>query len=153
MKIFDIVESTYNNWVRYTDESLRADWDEYKLKEEKKWRSRAAQIGAAWPLFDSIERFQKALDVSPIVKIDRLGPVRNLTKNRTIEDIENMVSVYLYPRDVQRIVAGLTGNKAIPLPIILQGQKDRWIMTGNTRQAVARVLGIEPRALLVDVKD
>lgn len=153
MRIAELMESSYDSWVRYTQESLQADFEEYKLKEYKKWEHRAQAIGARWPLFEDINQFREALDQAPIVKVDQLGRVRNLTKNNSIREIESMVSSYTYPRDVQRILQGLKNNIPIPLPIILQGNIDKWIMAGNTRQAVSRVVGIEPQALLVDVKE
>ena len=62
-----------------------------------------------------------------------------------------MVSSYAWPRDVARIQQGYQENHKMPLPIIIKGQQGMWIMAGNTRQSVARVMGITPRALLVDV--
>lgn len=151
MRIWEITERSYNNWVNYTPDSLQADYSEYKHKETTKWQRRAEQIGARWPLFDSLEHFQQALDQSPVVEIDKLHDVQNLTRNASISGIKDMVSSYAMPRDVDRIVQGLQENKPLPLPIILKGSKGMWIMAGNTRQATSRVLGIIPRALLVDV--
>lgn len=153
MRILEIDTSAYNNWVRYTPESLLADYSEYKHKENSKWQGRAREIGARWPLFDSQDEFRQSLDASPIVKIDRISGVHNLTKNNSIDSIKVMVGTYVLPRNVDRIVQGLQSNAQLPLPIILQGSRGMWIMAGNTRQATSRVLGVEPRALLVDVSD
>jgi len=153
MRIREIVTSAYNNWVRYTADSLSADYREYKHKETTKWQQRARDIGARWPLFGSQDLFRQALDAAPIVQIDQLGSVGNLTHNNSIDSITSMVSSYQMPRDVDRIVQGLQSNVPLPLPIILKGSSAMWIMAGNTRQATSRVLGIEPRALLVDVSD
>lgn len=141
----------YDNWVRYTPQSLKDDFLEYKKKEARKWQSRAQQIGSRWPMFDTLADFQRALDQAPIVNIDKLANVNNLTKNRSLEDIADMVSGYQMPRDVDRIVQGYENNVPLPLPIILKGNNGLWIMAGNTRQSTARVLGITPRALLVDI--
>lgn len=155
MKIKDLLLEyeikSYNNWIRYTPQSLELDFVEYKKKENSKWKGRAGMIGSRWPMFDSKEQFQQALDQAPIVLIDKLSNVQNLTKNRTLEDIKSMVSGYTMPRDVDRIVQGYENNVHLPLPIILQGNTGMWIMAGNTRQSTARVLGIKPRALLVDI--
>lgn len=155
MKLCELLETTqtlnYNNWVRFTPDSLESDWSEYKHKEEYKWRGRAARFAARFPLFKSKEQFQQALENSPIVKVDSLAHVENLTHNDSLTDIAHIVSGYQHPRDVDRIVDNIRNNVNLPLPIILQGDQGRWIMAGNTRQAVARVLGAEPMALLVDV--
>jgi ribosomal protein S18 acetylase RimI-like enzyme len=141
----------YDAWIRYTPESLHADWREYVHKQDAKWQSRARMIGARWPLFSSLEQFQQALDQAPIVNVDDLGEVENLTRNHSLSDIKAMVTSYQNPRDVDRIVTGFHAQVPLPLPIILKGRSGMWIQAGNTRQATARVLGATPKALLVDV--
>lgn len=143
----------YDNWVRYTPQSLKDDFVEYKKKESSKWKGRSRVIGSRWPMFDSMEQFQQALYQADIVNIDTLGNVNNLTKNRTLDDIKHMVGGYQMPRDVDRIVQGYENNVPLPLPIILKGNDGLWIMAGNTRQSTARVLGIKPQALLVDISN
>jgi hypothetical protein len=155
MKISELLEAqsvtNYNSWVRYNPQSLLDDFEEYKKKETSKWQSRSQRIGSRWPMFDTLEDFQQALDQAPIVNIDKLGPVNNLTKNRSLDDIKDMVGSYQMPRDVDRIVQGYENNVPLPLPIILKGNNGLWIMAGNTRQSTARVLGVTPLALLVDI--
>jgi hypothetical protein len=153
MRLFDLLQenTSFNNWTRFTDASLEADFQEYKQKEQSKWKQRAEWIQARWPLFQDIQEFRQALSAAPIVDVDSLRSVQNLTKNRNIEDIKDMVSSYAWPRDVARIQQGYQENHKMPLPIIIKGQQGMWIMAGNTRQSVARVMGITPRALLVDV--
>ena len=155
MRLIDLFEqepAARPNWVRYTPQSLAQDYKEYLLKQNSKWRGRAQIIGARWPLFSSLAQFRQALDQAPVVSIDDLPhAVDNLTHNTSISDIKQMVSSYSMPRDINRIVDGIKSGATMPLPIILQGQQGMWIMAGNTRQAVCRVLGVEPQALLVDV--
>jgi hypothetical protein len=141
------------HWVRYTDQSLNDDFVEYKKKEEKKWRSRALSMGFRWPIFDTVQDFQQALDTAQVVDVHTIGPVSNMTRNQSIEDIKDMVDGYAYPRDVDRIVVGIEQGATMPMPIILQGTKGKWIMAGNTRQAVCRVMGVRCEALLVDVSE
>lgn len=145
--------SSYNNWIRYTPDSLHSDWAEYVHKQDYKWRKRAQVIGARWPLFNSMTEFQHALDTAPIQNVDELGEIENLTRNDSIKSIQSMVNSYQNPRDVERIQMGFKTGVPIPLPIILKGSKGMWIQAGNTRQATARVLGITPRALIVDVSE
>lgn len=143
----------FNNWVRFTPESAKADFLEYQKKEEKKWRERAEIIGSRFPIFNDEEQFKAALRKAKIVNIDKLANVHNMTANRSIDEIESMVSSYIKPRDVKRIEQGINNNARLPLPIIIQGSKGLWILAGNTRQAVTRVLGHTPKALLVNVKE
>lgn len=155
MRLQDLLQenTSFNNWTRFTDASLEADFQEYKQKEQRKWKQRAELIQARWPLFQDIQEFRQALSSAPIVDVDSLRSVQNITKNRSIADIKDMVSSYAWPRDVARIQQGYQENHKMPLPIIIKGQQGMWIMAGNTRQSVARVMGITPRALLVDVSD
>lgn len=149
----DLAENdlSYNAWIRYTPESLHADWSEYVHKQDAKWHTRAKQIGARWPLFTDIKQFKHSLDQAQIVNVDDLGDVENMTRNHSLADIKGMVGGYQNPRDVDRIVSGLHAGVPLPLPIILKGRTGMWIQAGNTRQATARVLGVTPKALLVDV--
>jgi hypothetical protein len=141
----------FDNWVRYDEKSIDIDFNEYKLKESKKWERRAVMFGFRFPLFDTLEYFKNALETSPIVNVDSLNNVANMTKNTSIDDIKGMVGGYQMPRDVDRIVQGYQNNVKMPLPIILKGDKGLHIMAGNTRQSIARAMGITPKALLVDV--
>jgi hypothetical protein len=155
MKLKDLLQenTSFNNWTRFSEASLEADFQEYKQKEQRKWKQRAELIQARWPLFQDIQEFRQALSSAPVVDVDSLRSVQNLTKNRSIADIKDMVSSYAWPRDVARIQQGYQENHKMPLPIIIKGQQGMWIMAGNTRQSVARVMGITPRALLVDVSN
>jgi hypothetical protein len=108
-------------------------------------------MGFRWPIFTDVEQFRQALDTARTVDPHTIGAVQNMTEHDTIEDIEDMVSSYQRPRDVQRIVQGLQTGATLPMPIILKGKRGMWIMAGNTRQAVCQVLGAKCQALLVDV--
>ena len=143
----------YNNWVRYNANSLAADFEEYKKKEKSKWQDRAEIIGSRFPIFSDLEQFEDALKTAKIVNIDNLGNVHNMSHNKSIASIEQMVSSYVHPRDVKRIEDGINNNVKLPLPIIIQGSKGLWILAGNTRQSVTRVLGHTPKALLINVEN
>lgn len=141
------------NWVRYNEQSLRDDFKEYKSKEDRKWSGRARQMGFKWPIFDTIDDFRQALDNAQVVNVHKIGSVNNMTDNQDIDDIKGMVSGYVRPRDVDRIVQGIKTGATLPMPIILVGTRGKWIMAGNTRQAVCRVMKVPCQALLVDVKE
>lgn len=151
MKIKQFINRDYDNWIRYNDQSLNDDFNEYKKKETSKWKDRAKMIDARFPVFNNIEEFKKALDKAKIVNTYTLNDVNNLTSNNNIQNIKHMVAGYLVPRDVDRIVDGFSKNVKMPLPIILKGKNGFWIMAGNTRSNVANVLGITAKSLLVDV--
>lgn len=145
------IKGNYNNWVRYSSESLQADFNEYAKKERSKWKDRAAIIGSRFPIFENIVEFKAALDNASIVNLDKLGDINNLTYNNSIADLKNMVSGYIFPRDVERIISGLKNNVKLPLPIVIKGSKGMWILSGNTRANVARILGYNSKALLINV--
>ena len=152
MKLIEIKVESYDNWIRYNDQSLNDDFNEYKKKEMSKWKSRAQSLGFRFPIFNSLEQFKDALDNAKIIDIDKFNHnIQNMTENDSIKSIKSMVSAYSKPRDVDRIIDGFTKNTKLPLPIILKGKKGYHIMAGNTRQSTARVLGIKPKALLIDV--
>lgn len=90
-----------------------------------------------------------------IVTIDESNEdtIANLSDAESIEEIVSMVSEYYIPRDVERIVTGMEENHRIPYPVVLQGSKGMYIMSGNTRNNVARVLGVTQKALLVDISE
>jgi hypothetical protein len=144
---------SYNNWVRYTPESLKSDFTEYKKKENTKWKTRANTIGSRFPIFDSLENFKEILDKTEIKNLsdsmDR--KINNRSRTSSIEDLKDLVSGYVRPRDVDRIVDGFKSNAKMPLPIVIEGDRGAWIMAGNTRLDVAFILGVQPKVLWIKV--
>jgi hypothetical protein len=148
-------QERYTNWVNYTPESLKSDFAEYKKKEERKWKTRAQAIGARFPLFKGFPEFTQALKKAKVKKLfkgeaDKIG---NVSLNDNLSDVKSMVSSYQRPRDVDRIVKGFESNDKMPMPIILKGKKDQFIMAGNTRLNVAYIMGILPQVLVVDASE
>lgn len=144
---------SYANWVFPSEATIRADFDEYKLKENKKWKHRAQDMGFRFPIFDSIESFETALREAAVVELtaEQDSIISNRSHCRTLDELNRLVSNYHHPRDVNRIVNGFKSNAAIPMPIILKGKYGQWIMAGNTRSDAATILGIRPKVLMVDV--
>lgn len=64
---------------------------------------------------------------------------------------KDMVSQYVIPRDIDRIIEGFESNDKLPMPIILKSKLGMFIMAGNTRQNVARIMGITPKAILINL--
>jgi hypothetical protein len=83
--------------------------------------------------------------------LDRM--ITNRSRCDTIDGLKSLVSTYIQPRNVDRIVSGLSKDEALPYPIILRGSRGMWIMSGNTRMDVARIMDIEVRALMVEVAE
>ena len=146
----------YNNWSMPDQKTMKADFDEYKFKEYKKWKDRANTMGMRFPLFKSFSDYVNTLSTGKVITVTNeiWHRVGNLSDNSSIEDIETMVSGYYMPRDVQRIKNGFESDVKIPYPVILKGKKGGlFIMSGNTRLNVAKVLGITPKSLLIDISE
>ncbi len=143
----------YKNWVFPDAKTLDADFQEYKGKEDRKWKGRARMIGARWPLFNDRADFELALRKARVVEVDDAMDMRiqNRSHTSSLEDLKSLVSGYQMPRDVDRIAKGFQNGDPIPYPIILKGNVGMWIMAGNTRLDTAGILGVPKKALLVDV--
>lgn len=156
MKLTEITnQQQFNNWVFPSQPVLQSDFNEYKKKEDTKWKGRAQRMGFRFPIFDNFNHFKHSLQNSQIIPVTKqlVGQVEHLTSVRSLDELRNMVSGYVRPRDVQSIVQGFENNDPIPYPIILNGTNGMHIMAGNTRINAARVLGITPKALIVDVSN
>lgn len=146
-------QQNFDNWVFPPEQVIESDFSEYKKKEDRKWKSRAKQMGFQFPIFGTKQDFKQSLQSAQVIPItDQLAnQVEHLTSVQTLDQLRDMVSGYVRPRDVDQIVNGFENNDPIPYPIILKGSNGIHIMAGNTRINAARVLGITPKALLVDV--
>lgn len=153
MLIEEIVNKQFS-WVRHDQSTMESDFEEYKVKEESKWLERAHRIGLRFPIFDSFDQYKESIQKSPVVKMTDAfwNEVENLSKNDSIDEIENMVSSYTIPRNVQRIVDGIENGHNLPYPVILKGDDGYHIMSGNTRLNVARVLGAPTEAIIIDAR-
>jgi len=141
------------NWVFPNEQTMISDFSEYKKKENRKWKQRADAIGMVFPMFTNYDDFKTKLKNAEVVDVtpmfDRL--ISNRSHTRSIEELKSLVSQYYRPRDVDRIVDGLTTGAAMPMPIIVKGNDGMWIMAGNTRLDAADILGMSRKALLVDL--
>jgi len=146
-----ITESTFKNWVRYTPESLKWDWEEYKKKEEYKWKDRMESIVGRWPIFDNQQHLKKELDKAKIVDLDKIRDTIGWTDISNVKGLKKLVSGYKRPRDVDRILQGYNTNSKMPMPIILKGKHGYWPLAGNTRQNTAHMLNIPVKVLVVEV--
>lgn len=155
MRLFELFESAYSNWTFPSQQTIAADFSEYKKKEDSKWHSRADAIGARFPIFKDIKDFEQSLRNAKVVNVTSSldNRVMNRSHTTSLDDLRDLVSGYVRPRDVDRIVKGFKNNDAIPYPIILKGSKGMWIMAGNTRLDTAGIIGVPKKALMVDVSE
>jgi hypothetical protein len=142
-------------WRLADTATLKEDFLEYSKKENTKWKERAKLIGMRFPVFNDFEDFKIAYRNGIIVTVKKNQPfpfrINNLSHTDSIEELKDLVSSYKRPRDVDRIVNGMKKGDKIPIPIVLKGKKGYWIMAGNTRINVARILGKEIKFMLLDV--
>lgn len=142
---------SFANWIFPNEATIRADFDEYKKKEDAKWRERARHMGFRFPIFETYENFDNALRSAAITELtaEQDQYIMNRSHCRSISALKSLVNSYTYPRDVDRIVDGYNTNAAMPMPIVLWGKHGQWIMTGNTRLDTAFILGIKPQIMEV----
>jgi len=140
-------------WVFPDDKTLKSDFSEYKHKEDYKWKRRAEQIGAQFPIFDDFNDFKTRLKKARVVNLTSSvdNQITNRSQSSSIESLKSLVGSYSRPRDVDRIVKGILSDAKMPYPIVLKGNRGMWIMAGNTRLDTAFLLGNKPKVLMVDV--
>lgn len=136
--------SSFSNWTMLSKENIENEYDiEYK---------RIKPIfGDVFPTLDDFASAVKSTKPSVLSQsMDSTIDYRT-SGIKTMSQLETLVSTYKYPRDVQKIVRGFVNNNPMPHPIILRRGEYLRIMGGNTRLSVAKVLGIKPRVLIIDV--
>lgn len=148
-----LTEQTFNNWVRYTPESLKWDWEEYKVKEDYKWKGRMESINGRWPIFKSKQHLKQELDKAKIVDQKSLRSREGWTNISDIQGLKGLVNTYKRPRDVDRITRGFQEGAKMPMPIILKSGNNYWPLAGNTRQNTAKIMGIPVKVLIIDVSN
>ena len=102
-----------------------------------------------------IEQFKQALQNAQVVPVTEqlFNQTENLSDVVSVDQLRDLVSSYVRPRDVDRIIRGFEDNDPMPYPIILKGRNGLHHMTGNTRINAARIHGITPKAMIVDVSE
>lgn len=153
MRLTRYLTEAYNNWTFPDTKTMKSDFSEYKKKEKKKWESRAGALGMRWPIFKDFNHFKDSLRKAEVVKLTPAfdNRISNRSHTHSIEDLKQLVSGYIRPRNVDRIVNGFEDNDRIPYPIVLRTQRGMWIMAGNTRLDAAFIMDITPTVLIVDV--
>jgi 8-oxo-dGTP pyrophosphatase MutT (NUDIX family) len=135
----------FTNWVNLTTKQIEQEWEWEVIKQVKK--------GWIPEYFEDIEDFKKSVNKSQAVTwtpdLDHQTRMRSHTDS--IEELEELVSGYSFPRDVKRIVKGFENNDPIPYPIVLKTPEGYQVLSGNTRLDAAFILGVTPKVLLVDV--
>jgi hypothetical protein len=139
--------TTFNNWQMPSNDVLRR---EFKVEHEMKGLS----------YFDSPEEFIDAVKGGKIITVNDSLDKRISRRSRTADfkSLLRLIKNYRsYPefrneRTLQDLYDGFKEGRPMELPIIfnLPGGK-LMIFSGNTRMDVAFQLGIEPKAILVDI--
>lgn len=159
MKFIEYLKEESKNikiqWSFPNEETMKADFKEYKIKEYKKWESRAQMMKMRFPLFNDFDDFKNKLKTAEIkeIKSSEFRKIKNLTRNDSIDDLKLLVSTYEYPRDVDSIYFGMLNGDKIPYPIIVTGKKGHFILAGNTRTNVAFILEGKAKALFINLKE
>ena len=145
----------YRHWVKPSTSALKEDFDEYKHKEELKWKDRARIIQCRYPLFSDIEEFKKAVASAEVREVDWtfIDKVGGTTTYKDFGTLSGIVSKYNRPRDIKRIRDGLRSDHKIPMPIIVKGKKGSWILSGNTRCNTAMIVGYKPKVIIIDLTE
>ena len=145
---------SYNNWSYPTNKDMKSDYNEYKKKEDYKWKGRATTYGFRFPIFKNFSHFKKEIKNGKVVSLteslERQIPESSYCE--TFEELKDLVNSYKRPRDVNRILNGFQNNEKIPYPIILKGNNGYFRLAGNTRMNSARILGIKVKVLILDVR-
>lgn len=139
--------TTFNNWQMPSNDVLRR---EFKVEHEMKGLS----------YFDSPEEFIDAVKGGKIITVNDSLDKRISRRSRTADfkSLLRLIKNYRsYPefrneKTLQDLYDGFKEGRPMELPIIfnLPGGK-LMIFSGNTRMDVAFQLGIEPKAILVDI--
>src|SRR5271168_1074668 len=136
-------------WVFPSNADLALEYKyEYTLP-SRNWAGRCRVIGASYPIFESEDDFIAKVKSSRVAPVTVDMDVNNMTSLRSVEEVRDMVSAYAYPRDVDRIVKGYESGAKMPMPIIIEGKKCSWILSGNTRTNLAFILKIPVKAIWV----
>lgn len=153
MKFKDYSDKVYTNWVFPDNKTIDNDFEEYKKKELSKWKRRAKDLNARFPLFKDKEHYIQSLKNSPITLLSPSldNKIQNRSQTSSIEELKKLVLSYKRPRDVDRILQEFLQHDKIPYPVILKSNNKYFIMSGNTRLDVAFIYGIIPKVIIIDV--
>lgn len=157
MQINQLFESreltSYKRWKLPLVTELKSDFQSYQ-KNLDKWENRARIILLQTPLFTDFDSFRKLVESSEVREIDRTfaGKISGLSNTSSIASLKSLVGTYSSPRDIKRIEDGFKNNERIPMPIVLQGSKGYWMLSGNARCNTAFILGYKPKVIIINLK-
>ena len=137
-------------WTVPEEKDLELEYRYEYLLPSRNWPQRCRQIGASYPLFRDLEDFVQQVRGAKIEPLDDVR-VHNMTDYGAVDDVRDLVSGYQFPRDVDRILDALHAGHALPMPIVIRGPKGSWILSGNTRQNLSRIVGTPVQAIWIDV--
>jgi hypothetical protein len=132
-----IVENKgYSNWIK---PSLNDEYEEMERTSE--------HLGI--PLEDLVDAFNKGKLVT--LTDDIWDNLDNYTEVNSMDDIESILTGE-NQRDYKRIVMGFENNESIPAPIVMKQGDYYYLVGGNTRLMLSKVLGIRPKIYVLEVE-
>ena len=149
----NIIESKnikFSNWIIPDKKALELEYNvEYKNHTRDIY-------GDIWPTFKDFYNTVKQATVKEINNNfdNRIG---NRSKTKSYSQLIGLVSMYQsWPKyrneqTVKDIYTGFKTNKPMKMPLILKNNNNYTVMSGNTRMDIAFQLGINPKALIIDI--
>jgi len=143
-------QQVYNNWIVPSDSSLAL---EYKVEYLNHIKPHYGNI------FKSVNDFINIVHNSEIITVtssidQRIG---NRSHTESFEELHDLISGYRsYPefrneKTLRKLYYNFENNLPIDMPIILKSGSRMWIMSGNTRMDVAFQMGINPKAIVIQI--
>lgn len=137
----------YTSWVEYDKKNIEI---EYKFEWLNKWPSRYKELRN---LFPTLESFWNAVNFSKIENIseEQFSRIQNTTHFKTLEDLNDFVQNYKWPRPVYEIADRFKQNLPMPYAIVCRWKGNLIILSGNTRSNVCIILGVPLKVKILDL--
>ena len=139
----------FNKWVKPSKDNIALEYKvEYMFHTKHSYGD----------IFPTLEDFETAVNNGKVVNPNKLD-VGNTTDFNDIDGLFDMISGYRsYPefrneKTFQAVIDGFAKNKPMNMSIIIKSHGNHYtIMSGNTRLNIANILGIEPKAVVIEAK-
>jgi hypothetical protein len=137
----------FTNWDEYTLEEIKI---EYNYEWLTKWPSEYYELDN---LFPTLEKFYESVKKAKIINypLDEIRKIDNTTTFKTLEQLDNFVQSYVYPRPVYELANAFENNKRIPYPIVCKFNNTLRILSGNTRMNICYILQVPLKIKLLDL--
>jgi hypothetical protein len=150
MKVSELFEDSKVRWVVPSARELKHEYEYEYLPPKRNWPRRAQTIGAHYPFFTDLEHFMAKVRSGTIVSLRPNEEMANLSRCQTLEELKDLVSTYTTSKDVDGLVKAFEQGKPMAYPIVIRGRRGRFLMSGNTRINIARILDLPVRIMEVN---